>query len=70
MAEAGVHCQIFRDLAGGYLVGARNAAGMCHPQGLRRVATLACAYSLCRELEEQLSRPAAASQPATGGATG
>ncbi|QNI70170.1 hypothetical protein [Cyanobium sp. NS01] len=46
VAEASPDCQIFRDLARGYLV--------CHrdlPGGLKRVATLACAYSLCHDIE-------------------
>lgn len=46
VAEASPDCQIFRDLARGYLVGHRDLPG-----GLKRVATLACAYSLCQEME-------------------
>ncbi|WP_043368440.1 hypothetical protein [Cyanobium sp. PCC 7001] len=57
VAEAGVHCQIFRDTAGGYLVGHRAVVGDGGNRELRRVATLPCAYSLCRELEEQRTRP-------------
>ncbi len=46
VAEASPDCQIFRDLARGYLVRHRDLPG-----GLKRVATLACAYSLCQEME-------------------
>lgn len=57
VAEAGVHCQIFRDTAGGYLVGHQTVLGDRGARELRRVATLPCAYSLCHELEEQHARP-------------
>lgn len=46
VAEAGARCQIFRDTSGGYVV--RHGA---ESDGLRRVATLPCAYSVCLELE-------------------
>jgi hypothetical protein len=53
VADVGAHCQIFRDTAGGYLVGHQAVASNWGNRELRRVATLPCAYSLCHELEEQ-----------------
>lgn len=54
VAEASPECQIFRDLARGYLVRHPGLMG-----GMQRVATLACAYSLCQEMAHRAA-------PATG----
>ena len=55
VAEAGEHCRIYRDTAGGYLVRSLETAGPERWGQLRRVATLACAYSLCQELEGRMA---------------
>jgi hypothetical protein len=56
VADGGVHSAIYRDTAGGYLVGLRGAGRSGGSEQLKRVATLACAYSLCQELETHRAR--------------